>query len=395
MHKATLPILCCLIIALLVGCAQPSAPLPGNTVPDEQNIPDPVADAPDLNTRTFLLGSSQWPPAADFDAIDRMHEFKREHNDLAVFHQVAGVPWVELAAGKPLPARILDEWESVRDARGKDQKMYVALTPLNAGRTCIADLATQASDHEPLPADWQDAQFDEQRVKDTYLAYCERAIEVFEPDYLAIGIESNILLSNDPAAFEQYLALNAYVYDALKQKHPDLTVFVSIQNEHLIGVIKESEGKQKEQEQAVRDLMKSSDALGLSVYPYGPWQRDPVTEEYFATALRIAKETKRPIAIVETGFPSRSFNAYGITFAGSPQSQREYIDTLLTLAHKERMLFVVNWVTVDYDKLLAVIPDDMQEASRYWAYTGLQYADETGKPALGVWDGWLAMPYER
>jgi hypothetical protein len=60
------------------------------------------------------------------------------------------------------------------------------------------------------------------------------------------------------------------------------------------------------------------------------------------------------------------------------------------------MLFVVNWATVDFEKLNAKLPDsEVKEVGNYWMYTGLRSSSETDKPAATQWDAALAKPYVR
>ena len=56
----------------------------------------------------------------------------------------------------------------------------------------------------------------------------QNAIDYFEPDFLAIGIEVNLLVTNNPAVWDVYLELNQFVYGELKILYPDLPVMVSL-----------------------------------------------------------------------------------------------------------------------------------------------------------------------
>ncbi len=348
---------------------------------------------PSPPSRPFLLGSSQWPPSFDTAQIERMYASKRAHMDLAVYHQVEGVPWIQAGAGQPLPARVLANWRSVRAQAGQGQRFYLALTPLNVARSGLADLATEQSDHAPLPPEWAELPLNDSRVKAAFLAYCRAAIGELNPDFLAIGIECNILASLDPARWAQYLDLNHSVHAQLKQERPTLPVFVTVQYEHLQGYPSESQGKQALQQQAVREVMASSDLLAISLYPYGPWVAPEVPASYLDPLWPLAAATGRTVAIAETGFPSKPFTAFHYTFTGSPVLQDRYLSMLLDQAQAHRLAFVVNWVAVDYDKLTAQLPPEAQELATVWQYDGLWDSSDLPKPALATWDGVLAKPY--
>ena len=45
-------------------------------------------------------------------------------------------------------------------------------------------------------------------------------VEAMKPDYLAIGIELNVLLSNDRKKWDQVKALYRDTHDAVKARHP-------------------------------------------------------------------------------------------------------------------------------------------------------------------------------
>ena len=66
----------------------------------------------------------------------------------------------------------------------------MAIAPLSGNRT---DISEYTNEHEnmPLPAEFQGKPLDDPMVKTAYLNYCERAIEYFQPEYAAIGIEVN------------------------------------------------------------------------------------------------------------------------------------------------------------------------------------------------------------
>ena len=373
-----------LILALLLlGLIACSSSGPGS--------PDPPPPPP---SRPFLLGSSQWPPSFDASQINRMFALKRAHMDLAVFHQVAGVPWPQVDAGQPLPNRVLAEWRSVRSQADPGQRFYLALTPLNDARSGLADLATEQTDHAPLPPEWAALPLNHPRVKAAYLAYCRIAIQEFKPDFLAIGIECNMLASLNPTGWAQFLDLNHAVYAQLKQEHPNLLIFVTIQYEYLQGFLTESQGKQALQQQAVQEVMASSDLLALSLYPYGPWVAPQVPASYLDALWPLSAATGRPVAIAETGFPSKPFTAFGFTFQGSPALQDHYLALLLDQAQTHRMAFLVNWVAVDYDKLSEQLPPDLQELLRVWQYDGLWDSSDSPKAALTTWDAALAKPYK-
>lgn len=87
-------------------------------------------------------------------------------------------------------------------------------------------------------------------VKRAYLNYVQTAIAHFDPQYLLIGIEGNIMISRSPDLWTDYLDLHTYVYTNIRRDHPDLPIFAIVQYEHLRAAY---EGDTAEQADRVGD----------------------------------------------------------------------------------------------------------------------------------------------
>src|SRR5262249_45355140 len=143
--------------------------------------------------------------------------------------------------------------------------VYVAVTPLDDGRAKIADY-WETSSHLPPPAPFDTATLDSPEVKSAYLSFCRAAVKFFSPNYLAIGIEVNLLRKNTPASWNAYVELHKATYAALKQDYPSLPVFVTMTGVDLLEGWTDS--NHVDQMQALADLLPYSDYLGISFYPY-------------------------------------------------------------------------------------------------------------------------------
>ena len=64
------------------------------------------------------------------------------------------------------------------------------------------------------------------------------------------------------------------------------------------------------------------------------------------------------------------------------------------MAAELEFAFVVNWAGIDFDPMLEHFPPGVRDLATYWAYTGLQRSDGCPKPALAIWDAYLALPRE-
>ena len=67
-----------------------------------------------------------------------------------------------------------------------------------------------------------------------------------------------------------------------------------------------------------------------------------------------------------------------------------FVSGLLQHATRNRFPFVVNWVAIDFEPGLKRLPRSVREIAKAWVYTGLQTSDGQAKPALKVWDAYLA-----
>ncbi len=334
--------------------------------------------------RTFNMGFSTWPPDFDAAVIENTFELTNANSDLRLVHMDGGIPWVEAHYRRPVPQRIVDEWTHIK-GKSAGKKICIAISPLNADRSGLALYSSQAGDNQPLPADWQGLPINGVRVKAAFLHYTASVIEFWKPDYLVIGIEVNILANKNLYLWQQYLELHKYVFSALKRKYPTLKIAASIQLEHFKGLTDDSNGKTALQKAEVAKLLKFCDLAPLSVYPYFS-SGATFTADYFNGIKALGK----PLAISETGWPSKNFRIGDIPFAGSESAQVSFMQTMLQAANQHSFAFVINWVSGDYSRLLARIPPN--PIAQVWVYDGLWDDALAEKPALAVWRDYLSQP---
>jgi hypothetical protein len=252
---------------------------------------------------------------------------------------------------------------------------------------------------QPLPPPWDQYELDDPHVQLAYLNYVMAAVEFFRPRYVAIGVESNILLATDFSRWAGYKQLNAFIYTAIKRLHPELTVFVTIQYEHMLGLAGDSlrlavqlqDIYPNVLEQEARALLQHSDLVALSTYPYIGYFIT-VTPAYYDRALFTARDLRKPLAIAETGYTTRNVfvDLFQESLYGSEEIQNSFLGYLLHAAQHHFFEFVVNYVPADYGTAYGV-----GAVTLTWAYTGLIREDGAPKPALATWDAFLRLPYAR
>ena len=308
--------------------------------------------------------------------------FAYAHGDVVSVMFIGGIPWPEALEGKPFSK---DVQNNLAYRPPKGSKLFLSISPLNKDRTDVAPYWGE-KDNLPLPKPWDRRPLNNWEVKKAFLNFTLRAVKAMRPDYLAIGIESNVLLSHSPAKWQQLKELHRETYTAVKAQYPDLPVFFTTEVLHYQKLA--TEAKDKDQEGEVADLMKHSDLLALSVYPHMSYS---VPRPIPADLFDFARASKKPIAVAESGMTSRDveLKAFKLILRGSEADQQQFTELMLKSAARDRYTFVINFATTDFEKLCAKLPPPVDDLARIWAYTGMQTSDQKPKAALHLWDAWL------
>jgi hypothetical protein len=347
-------------------------------------LPEPFS----LESRSFRLGFTPFPHDISQEAVDFTYAHIAADADLIAIHLDNGIPWPEALSGTDFDPHIMQQWEQDRSHIPNDHAVYVAITPVSIGRDSLAPYRA-AADDMPLPAPWDAARFDDPDVKAAWLNYAERVIEYFQPDYLNIGIEVNLLMQNAPEKWTEYLNLHRSVYTELKARHPGLPVFVSITGPDLLDGYTDAD--HAAQMQALQDIVPYSDYFALSLYPFMTAYGTDYPETMWADLWSL--NPGKPIAIAESGMIAETLElpSYGLRFDADASDQQRFIADLFAQAQEQRFVFVVNFVLRDYDPLWRKM--GRIEWHAVWRDTGLY--DEAGnpRPGLEIWRAALAMPY--
>ncbi len=332
-----------------------------------------------------LLATTPWPVDLTEDAVLEAYRFVARHAGLIVHQLDSGVPWKEALAGRPFARPVMEDWETRRSLTPEGMPILLALTPLDMARDGLAPFWDARGDEQPLDGRWKRKRFDDEEVKAAYLDYVRRAVEYFHPRYLAIGIESNILISKAPEKWPAYLALNAHVYRAIKRDHPDLPVFTTVQYEHLRGIDDDAKANLDKQIPGVRALLENSDLMALSTYRFGVYHPNPMTDAYFD----LAESFGRPVAIAEMGALSAPIRVFNMDLDANEADQARFLAGALAHATAKGYPFVVNWVGQDFTPLVARLPVEARDLAGLFAHMGLATAKGRTKPALAIWDAYL------
>lgn len=327
------------------------------------------------------MGFTPWPYDLTIEAVEDTYDFIHQNATIISHHFNNGVPWDASVNNMTLPLHLKNDWQGRLDKTKDDMKVFLSLTPINFFRDGLALNWTENGDNKPLSEEWRSAAFDDQKVIKAYTNYVLRAVEFFKPDFLAVGVEVNILISNVPKKWDSYLALNRSVYETVKTHHPDLPVFSTVHYEHFRGIESVSKANQKLQKSAVTALMKHSDMLVFSTYKYDFIHPNKITDTYFDGMLSYNK----PMAIAETGAMSKTTFVAGMPLFSTESNQREFVSVILSQAAKHDFAFVIHWLPIDFDAMLSKLPKKYSEIVKAWVHSGLVDKKMKKKPAYDVW----------
>jgi hypothetical protein len=349
----------------------------------------PPAASPGLPAaRSFHLAMT--PFAYDVTAASQAatYDTLAAHCDMIAHHFDWGVPWPEAYANGAYAPAVLADIDYRVSHTPAGQKVYLALTSLSGARDAPA--AYWGSTHDlPRPGAWAGRDFDSSEVRTAYLNYCRYMIGRFHPQYLAYGIESNMLALRNPAVFPKYVEMCRQVYNTLKAENPNLPVFLTIQADIFAG-------DPVNQGPAIQQLLQYSDYVAVSSYPF-LWYEDPadLPADWFAQVAALAPE--KPFVVSETGFIAETLILADppTNVPGSETRQDNYVSFLLTKAAALDARFVVWFVPQDYDKAWdawQAYDPPPPEFAKVWKDTGLLDGDGNPRASLATWDSWRALP---
>jgi hypothetical protein len=341
--------------------------------------------------RPYRMGFTPWLYDATIEARDWVFAKIGAEGDVVSEHLEEGVPWPEMLAGQAFSGSYLAELEGRRSKKPQGQRVLVQINPLDNGRSGLAPYRG-AGVAEPLPAPWNGYALDHADVKAAYLNYALRMVEFFEPDYLGIGIEVNLLARNAPAKWAAYVALQRHVYTELKRLHPALTVFASV---FCVPFFPEwsAEDDGDVQRAALADLEPYMDLTAFSAHPFmSALLAESFPDDYFD---RLFSLTTKPVAIAESSYPAQAWSTLTppiLTFNGSTAKQDAFLRKMLDACDRWGARFVIWFAIRDYDALWAGVLGS-SELALVWRDTGLYNEAGLDRPSILTWRAALAVPY--
>ena len=209
------------------------------------------------STRPFFMGFTRWPADLTPEGFLTAQNFAHTHGDIVSVMFIGGIPWPESLADEAFSSDVQNNL-AYRPPQGT--KLFLSISPLNQDRKGLAPYWGE-KDNQPLPGQWTDYALNSPQVKTAFLNFVLRAVKAMNPDYLAIGIENNVLLSHSILKWRQLVELHQETYEAVKRIHPQLPVCFTTEVLHYRKLASDARGS--DQETQVAELMKYSDLFAI------------------------------------------------------------------------------------------------------------------------------------
>lgn len=337
-----------------------------DATPDGPTGPGPTITRPEPagDPRAFALGLSNLPAELTSPAVLDAYATAATNADLVLIKRAP--PWREfLPGGSPT----LDTTERTRFETGIIEQydplqLFFAIDPTDPAveRMRIINLPGSVDPEEGFLDD---------RLRDAFVAYTTYIAANYQPAYLALGVEINMLYERNREQFDAFVTLYNEAYDAARAASPETKIFPTFQYEDLQGIYGDVHSPHWEVIEPFRGKM---DLLALSTYPYLAFEStSSIPDDYYAQAREV---WDGDILIAEVGYTSEPVE--GHPSVGTEEDQLAYLDRLLADAQNGLFSGVFWYAALD--------PAFAREGTNaQFSAIGLKLSDGTPKQA---WDSW-------
>ena len=336
-----------LLIGVCVGC--------DTTEPASEPVPEDDPELTDdfpINARPFRIGVSgmvprNWPDASEADWNDLFQKVPT-YGEWWGLH----VGWDAALTGAHVPEQVEVGYTVTS---GEDVTPYVALG-------FEPEAMTQAEADAYLEV--HGADFEQVAVS---------VAEAYAPDILLLGIEVNRYWEKSPEGFEDFLAVYAATYDAVKEVSPTTKVAPNFLWEYMKGAGARSGRTHTPHLDLIDRFGTRLDLITVTVYPWLDVDHPSEIPGDYLTPL--VERAGRPLMITETGWPSQDFPHEAVT--ATEQAQIEYLLRLLELTKD-----------VETEALIWVFPHDPDtgEAGGIFDHVSLRTNSGSAKAAYAYWE---------
>jgi hypothetical protein len=336
---------------------------PGPTV----TRPSPTGEA-----RSLLLGLGAIPPVRTSDAYIDTFATAARYADAIVIRRTP--PWQDFLPGASVSKTTADttELETGLLKQYSNLQLVYAIDP--------TDPSVERSRIANLPAGVDPAKgFADSRIQSALKGYVTYVVSNYHPEYLAIGVEINMLYERNRVQFNDFVTLYDQLYQVAKAAQPNIQVFPTFQLEDLLGATGDVHPPHWE---VLNAFMGKMDAFAFSTYPYlgGIQSAASLPENYYA---QVKDHWQGPILITSAGYPSAPVSGQAVV--GTEQDQQAFLNRLLGDAEKNGFC-LVSWEAA-LDPSYAVTGTNTA-----FKDTGLRRSDGANKLAWTAWEQWARRP---
>jgi hypothetical protein len=334
---------------------------------DDDDSDDAAADPSTMRvsfagSRGFEMGFGHLQAERSTEGYEEPFSLAGEYGELILLQR--GPSWSSFLPGA-LPEDSLTETTRTDLMLAEEHQLafYLAVDP------------TDPTDRGRLfspPAELAGLDFREELVQQAYLGYVEYLAQNYEPRYMALAVEVNLMARLNRPSYEAFVPLYETAYAAVKRLSPSTNVFVTFQYEDLSGLPPfgdDGEGWD------LLDDFAHLDLVGLSTYPgFSFSSLAELPDTYYDEVLN---HTDLPVAIAEMGLNS----AQQTPLQSSEEDQRQFLVRALSDADRLGFVFAIWYIPADPTY-------DLPAPFNTLASIGLIRADGGQKPA---WAEWVAV----
>jgi len=335
----------------------------------KKNNPDKVID-----NRNFSMGFTSWPYGPNQADVDDTYDFIMNEADIYTEHIDDKIPWSALINNTTLPAEFTNNKIGKASRKPAGKNMLLSVSFLNLDRS---DIQTDYDGNIPTFTALNDLV-----IEDAYFKYLTYLIDLFDPNYAVLSIESNELKNNNETKWQEFKLLMANIRSRIKIAYPNLKISESIT---LHSWYEPDVANPDAYVSEIKTYVSQFDFTAISFYPYF---KDLHKRKHFQKAFDFLHEnTSKPIAFVETCHLANdlSITVLGLDIKSDEKEQNEYLETLLINADQNNYEFVIWWAHRDYYALWETFPDDIKDIGKIWRDTGLLEGDGSKRSSYDTW----------
>lgn len=205
--------------------------------------------------------------------------------------------------------------------------------------------------------------FEDEKVREIFIKDIKRLIDLYQPNYLTLGIEVNYYALTSPIGYKGFVRTFNELKKNIKEKDPNIKIGLSFQLELLYGIHKG--WKQVRTLEPLNAVVENLDYVGISTYPdvLIPSANKRFYSVNYIDSLAVIY--KKAIGISETGISSTKY---------SNIERVNYIKTVYKKAEDLNLKFII-WGS---------IIDDTRQF-QWKNKLGLIYSDGVTKAEFNIW----------